>query len=273
MEMFKSIKECVSFKVMKKGSFYTFLVLFMCLLLLTYQFIQDWMFERYLRPKIDPTLFDDVMALIPLVWISLVGLVISWVNTVVYCIFDVDGLNKKWKAFYIFSGILIIVGIVFICSRGYFEAKSLLTNGDRNNPEEMLKGIFNVFQPFTRGVAWLTIATFVLFLIIDLRDAIDCWLKRKKCNDKTIKERLLIEFRSSWLQLWLIDVTVLISSGMLWWFSGHIDYSYLSNEMVRGEFYTNVFMTGAWGIQIIYSQLVFYILTMHYYYEIIKFEH
>lgn len=267
MKRVKKVLKNIISVFLKKGLGYTIVVALMCMCFIAYpSFLQEKVYE-YLQPRLDVKLYSRVMELIPLVWISLVGLVVSWFNTVIYCIFDIDGLKKGWRAFYVFSGIFIIVWIVFICCEGYFEAKSLLTYGDGNNPEEMLEGIFKVFQSFTRGVAWLTVATFALFAIIDSRDLVDTWLKRKRSSDIEEKAELLIDLRSSRLQLLLIDATVLLSSGMLWWFSGHIDYSVLSLRMVQGDFYTNIFMTGAWGIQIIISQLVFYFLTMLYYYE------
>lgn len=266
MRWFESIKESVFLKVIKKGAWYTIVVLVMCLSFAIYpHFLQDWIFGL-LRDRIDTSLLSPVMGLIPLVWISLVGLLISWVNTISYCIIDIDGSRRKWNIFIAVAAIFIIILMVIVCDKGYYEVKCLLSNCDNLTPLVILKRIYKVFQSFTEGVTALTFVTFGFFGIIDIFDTIYYRRKIKTCTDEE-KASFIIEQKSSRSQFWLIDVTVLLSSAMLWWFSNKIDYSYLSREMVEGEFYTNVFMTGAWGIQIVISQLVFYILTMQYYYD------
>lgn len=258
----------IFFRVLRKGLLYTIIVVLMCALFIAYPALQDWLYRDYLRPKINVSLYGDVMALIPLVWISLIGLVVSWFNTVFYCVFDADGPQKWWNKLLAVVAIAIVGCIVFICTQGYTDIKHLILNDYQGN--DFLLEIFKLYKSFSFRVSILTIVTFAVYAFIDFFDARHSRKSMKLIT--TNKEIELLNFKSSRLQFWLIDITVLLSSIILLWFSSKIDDSQLPKELVRGDLYKNIFMAGGWGIQIIYSQFVFYFLTMRYYFELEKIE-
>lgn len=260
-----------------KGFGYTLLFLTMLICFLIYPLIlQDVFFDmlhNLEELKSRPNLLYHIMEYIPLIWISFIGLFISLVNTIIYCIIDTEDCEKNTNRVLAVLCLLIACVMVAVCIIGYRNLMDLVSVANRSNTDLVVSGIRNVYLFFSFWVTILTIVTFILLLIIDVKDI--CVLRKRIPNtESTIsKQKNIIDKKYSYLQLGLIDIPVLISSALVLFYNYKLDDSILTMKMASGHMYANIFVAGAWGIQIIYSQCVFYILMMLYYQDIGRIGH
>lgn len=249
-----------------KGGLYSVVFIAMIVLFILYPFkFQEDIFDN-LRPKCELTLLYHIMDLIPLVWISLVGLLASWINTIIYCFIEIDPREVGWNRFLAITAVCMIVFVEYICVKGYCDFNYLLLKGYNALPE-----IFHTFESFSEYVTKLTFISFIFFALIDFHGIKTSLIKKDKASNPD-KGKYDTELKYSKLKFWLIDITVILSCSMVCLYSTHLDRSLFTRMISKGQFYSNIIMSGAWGVQIIYSQFVFYILTIRYYYEKKKYD-
>lgn len=255
-----------------KGFGYTLLFTIMLICFLIYPLIlQDFFFDilhNLEELKSRPNLLYHIMEYIPLIWISFIGLLISLVNTIIYCIIDTEDREKNTNRVLAVLCLLIACVMVAVCIIGYHKLMDLVSVANRGNADIIVSGIRKVYLYFSLWVTTLTIVTFVLLLIIDVKDIYVLKKRIQNTENNIIRQDNIIDRKYSYLQLGLIDIPVLVSSALILLYNYKLDDSILTMKMASGHMYTNIFVAGAWGIQIIYSQCVFYMLMMLYYQEI-----
>lgn len=266
---FAKVKDSTHFKVFIEIWLYLFVFLAMCMCLIAYPCgVDEYIYNFFLAHEIKTGILGYVMELVPLLWISLIGLIAAWFNTFVYCIIDIDPSPKLrcWNIVLSIFAVAIIAYIVFVCCVGYCDFEHKIESGKE------LSEIRETFHAFSERGTYVTFFTFIFFAFIDYKDIRNSKIKLKINREQKDQDTVKLDLKCSRLQFWLIDIAVLFSSLVLLLFSNRIDYSHLSSGMIEGRFFSNILLAGAWGIQIIISQCVFFIITMLYYIEKVKNE-
>jgi formate hydrogenlyase subunit 3/multisubunit Na+/H+ antiporter MnhD subunit len=105
---------------------------------------------------------------------------------------------------------------------------------------------------------------FCIFIIIDLSQYFAKHIDYKNATDN-LKNRLGLEKKLNLQQLWLVDIPVLAGIIVVSFFLNKIDITMLFREE---SIY--IFSVGSVAMQIIYSQIVFFILNVAFYYNMYK---
>lgn len=243
--------------------------------------------------KNDTPLLNYITRLFPLFWVLIINLLVTIINTYCYCFLENDSKCRSSKKLLVLAVVNTLIGISIGGFASEFISDFIVLI---KNHEASFSGISSLFHDFSIKVSIITYVTFGFFLSIDFTDILssreeltkerknlDCLKKRLKLFDSVGDDRLKgerellvqkemdskkrmkvldLDKEYSLLQLLLIDLTVLICSVSISWYSSSID-STITDSHINSD----VFLTGAWGFQILYSQFVFYILTMRNYYE------
>lgn len=262
------MKEKIKFVFTGIRLLYTIIIGVMCILYIIYPFRIKPIVYNYVHSLTQNSeVLTIVMVFSPLIWILLVGILASLFNTFFYCTIENDDKEGKWWRY-----ILALCDCLFF-AYGWHLVDNLFDNFQLLSTTNSLtlQSIQDLFCSFSTDVSYLSFAVFGFFSFIDIRDIITGRPKSKSQEgddkkkdganpepnpDEKKEDNQSIDYEYSWLQLLLIDGTVLLCSIALTWYS-----TFLNSDKV----YPEIFMTGAWGFQIIYSQFVFYILTMRYY--------
>ena len=254
---------------LKKMGFYTGALIFMLLLFILYPiWIENIIFD-FLSIQLKGTcqLLYPIMEYIPLTYISLIGLIISAFNTSFYCFIDTD-MQERWLnnvLGYISIAVFVIIAILIVIT--FLSVKTQISSLGSDSTDEVITNVQNIYYYFSSWVTYLTFGTFAFFLIIDLKDCILSNKRIKKGSKLFEKKTQIIERKYSKLQIFLIDVPVLFSSSAIVLYNKCMDESMFRLNMSSGHLFLNVFDAGAWGVQIVYSQIVFYVLMCSYYSE------
>lgn len=210
-------------------------------------------------------ILSEIMKFIPLFYISVIGLIVSLINTIAFCIIDINDEEKKWNIFLTLCAIIITVYTLWVVEDVFDDMKiSILKYHDDYN--NLVKSVFDNYNFFSENVIRITFITFFLFLGIDIKDIHFSKKRSLKLKEETSQiQKNDLEKKYSRLQLWLIDLPVIFVAIFIYFYE--FDESILPLELTKGHIFQNVFCAGAWGIQIIYSQIVFFVLMFFYYNE------
>jgi hypothetical protein len=246
---------------------YTVVFIVMLLLFALYPlWIEEMLYNNLisLNIPIKTTVRYEIMRYVPMVYISLIGLLFSWINTYIYCFVGNEKRNIIIASLFYTVLSAWIVGIII---SSYYEFLSMSTTDNTN-----VKNIQHFYSTFSDRVTPLTFATFIFYSIIDI-SAI--WkLKDYKSTNlaKDYKNRKgRIDFKYSLYQFAIIDIPVL-GSLLIFLLVTKMDITHFAFDEDDGNAFLNIFSSGAWGMQLIYSQVVFYIITISYYIDLTRIE-
>jgi len=229
--------------------FYILLFITMIGLFFAYPLVFDeWIFEYLLKNRDlsgkQSLIIYKAMELVPLVYIILLGLMVSIINTVIYGFLDI---NTKKIGFTRSIGIICLIGLIIVflfCDNLIDEMLIQITNND-------LEELSRAYYSFSKFITICTFAFFTFFALLDFLYG----------HIKTFGETKL-ERKISQLQLWLIDIPVLISCTCIIVFCEHFKTTLISPEIGENKLFTNIFSAGAWGLQLIFSQIIFLVLMI-----------
>ena len=208
-------------------------------------------------------LLYEIMRFVPLFYISILGLVVSMFNTVVYCVVNTKKDEKTINIILALISIFLISTIVAFLWNTYKNLDFyLFVDKIIKDP---IKCIDNEYDNFSIFVIIITFVTILLFIGIDLKDYWQISKSLHKENKAENKEKLCLDSKYSFFQLLLIDVPIFAVSMIITVYNIYWDESYLPIFLTKGHAFRNIFSAGAWGIQIVYSQIVFYFLMLFYY--------
>jgi len=218
-------------------------------LFLAYPLIVDeWIFEYLLKNRDlsgkHASIIYKTMELVPLAYIILLGLMVAIINTVVYGFLDI---NIKKAGFTKSIGFLCLLGLLAVSYFLHNHINEMLKQISNNDLEKLSIAYYN-FSKF------ITICTFIFFAFFAVLDGLYGYVK-------TFAENKL-ERKISQLQLWLIDVPVLISCICIIFFCENFKTVLISPEIGGYRLFTNIFGAGAWGLQLIFSQTIFLVLMI-----------
>lgn len=214
-------------------------------------------------------LLYELTVFTPLFYISVIGLFISLINTLLFCIVDINDKEKK------FNRILAIFAIIFTTFI-FWSIEEFFDNMDKDiltyqcnqfKYEELVESMIENYNIFSLTVTKITFLTIILFLIIDIKDIILQYRIISRSKEESEINETKLDQRYSFFQLFLIDIPVLLVSIIITIYNQFLDGSILPINLSRGHTFQNIFCGGAWGIQIIYSQIVFFVLMIFYYIE------
>lgn len=224
-------------------------------LFLAYPLIVDeWIFGYLLKKRSftgkDTPIIYKAMELVPLAYIILLGLMVAIINAIVYGFIDI---NIKKLRFTQIVGLLCCLGLIpvfILCNNHINEMLKQIVNND-------LENLSNAYYSFSK---FITICTFIFFAFFAVLDFLYGYVK-------TFAETKL-EKKISQLQLWLIDIPVLISCICIIVFCAKFKTTLISPEIGDYKLFTNIFGAGAWGLQLIFSQTIFlFLMVMQFFWE------
>lgn len=237
---------------------YTFVFIIMMTLFVSFPFWEKYIY-LYVQDQINISSLEglksdslhEIMNIIPLFYISILGLSISMINTAIFCF-----VGKKSTLKSILSIISLFIWFYIGYRIGVFFQFKLTDS------------IYVIYNSFSEFVERITIGSILLFFVIDV---IDLFRFRKfsswhQCILMENRPKSLA-WKYSWLQLLLIDIPITVVTVVIIIYNKYLDESLLTLDVSKGHVFRNTFSAGAWGIQIIYSQMVFYFLMLSCYHE------
>ena len=190
------------------------------------------------------------MELVPLAYIILLGLTVSLINTIIYGVYVIKNTNQKTLPIIVF-----IVGLLGFFVVGIVSCYYIITMIGQINSNVGVKTISDTYRGFS---LFVTICTYVVFSIFAVLDFLYGYVKKFSGNslDKKIAQ----------LQLYLIDIPVIIGCICINIFVSKLDSTLMSPEISSNFLFANIFTAGAWGLQLIYSQIIFLALMIIYFF-------
>lgn len=249
---------------------YSLLFIFMVGIFYFYpKYIEDQVF-MWLRDidelKTNVDLHYRIMKYVPLVFMTILGLFTAVLNTFVYCIFDTEDTWTKFNKLLSIISILLVASIICICLIYYQKFRNLLYD------QKEFEQFCDLYSDFSSWVTLLTFFVFFFFLFMDI--AYGFFVKTNTIKDPGKLQEKSIDKKYSILQLTMIDIPVILSSLYITYYGNNMDGSILPTNYLDRHLYMNVFTAGAWGMQVVYSQIVFYALmclsTLELHYNKIK---
>lgn len=230
---------------------------------------------------------QKTMELVPLIFVVLIGIVVTIVNTVIYLIGMIREKETPvwWTSLWL---ILSIVAIVYIVIISTIEASSILHHihntktdliNDKSIAEQstiMANAVWEKMLNFIPKTEIFSFFVFLGLLAIDLFDYF--WIKNRTIkkysaeNSSDLFKLRACELKknSTWQQLCFIDIPVLLGILFVFIFMNiGVDLTMLRYMNINDI--AIIFGVGSTGMTIIYSQVVFLLLNTRFCWQMHKF--
>lgn len=258
------------------------------LIVIPYCFIyHQYSFNTFIRSFLNEEKYVDsiskICELAPWILVVLMGYILTLVNTIIYLItiYLEEGKKTRWEKTVICLIILVFiffVALAFDIGSSFVQVKELLNDSTLYTKPQWSGPITedrillnNLIYIFSKIIGKAEIFTMAIFLIFGIADFILFYVKRKILFKKEYnylnKEEKNVYWNKQFIlgQLLLIDLPVLGGVFLIYCFShGIIKVDILNLDSL----YT--FTAGAIGMHVIYSQIIFLILSTAYYFNEFK---